>query len=179
MHDDGERLVVYFSGVVPANTEKLEFVRADAASHADVEPSVGKVVEHADFLDQTQRMVQGQDIHHWAEADTFCPLRDSGEENARRRRHGDRCRVMFGQVIDVKSGVVIGLDQPQAVVIGLDQPQAVVIGLAQFDIQAAVEMVEDAELDLGHAAIPATPRPALSPAIFPNTEPETRPEPPG
>ena len=42
-----------------------------------------KMIEHADFLGEPQRMMRRQHIDQRAEADALRPLRDRGEEHAR------------------------------------------------------------------------------------------------
>ena len=69
------------------------------------------LVEHAYLLDQAQRRIQGQAIDRRPEAQALRPLRNGGEEHARRRRHAERRAVMLGQVVGVESGAVIQRDQ--------------------------------------------------------------------
>ncbi len=78
------------------------------------EPPAAQLIEHADFLDQAQRMIERQQINQRAEAQLFGALRQPGEENSGRSRAADRRAVMLGEVIAVKAGTVVSLGEPQA-----------------------------------------------------------------
>src|SRR6202042_3338889 len=80
-----------------------------AAADAELEPSAAQLIEHADFFDQPQRMIERQQINQRAEAQFCGALRQRGEENSRRRRATDRRAVMLGEVIAVKTGTIISL----------------------------------------------------------------------
>ena len=68
------------------------------------------------------------------------PLCDGGEKHARRRRHGQRCRVVLGDLVGVEPGPVVRLDQLETVL----------VGLAERRIGSAIEVVEDPEFDVWH-----------------------------
>ena len=53
-------------------------------------------------------------LHHRAKAQLPCPLCDSGQKHTRRRRIAEWRVVVLGQVIPIKAGAVIRLDQLQA-----------------------------------------------------------------
>jgi len=73
-----------------------------------------QLVEHADFFDQPQRMIERQQINQRAEAQLFGALRQRGEENSRRSRAADRRAVMLGEMIGVEARAVVSLGKPQA-----------------------------------------------------------------
>ena len=87
--------------------------RRHAAADAELEPPAAQLVEHADFLDQPQRMIERQQINQRAEAQLLGALRQRGEENSRRSRATDRRAVMLGEVIAVKARAVVSLGKPQ------------------------------------------------------------------
>ena len=55
--------------------------RRHAAADAELEAPAAHLVEHADFLDQAQRMIERQQINQRAEAQSFGALRQCGEED--------------------------------------------------------------------------------------------------
>jgi len=71
--------------------------------------------------------------------DLPCALRSRSEEDARRRRHPERCRVVLGDVVAVEARGIIVLEQLDA-----SLEKAVDSGTPAF------EMVEYAEFDLAH-----------------------------
>ena len=112
-----------------------DLVRRDAAADAELEPSAAHLVEHADLVDQAQRVIEVDRVDQRPEAQRLGALRDGGEEHAGRGRHAERRRVVLGQVIGVEAGSLVELDQSQPVV---ELPVQVAAG--------AVHVVEDAEL---------------------------------
>ena len=107
-----------------------------AAAHADLQPSVAQVVEHADLFDQAERMVQRQHVDARAEAQASRALGHRGQEHVLRRRQAvDGRRVVLGQVVGVEAGRVEALD--------LDQPLA--IDLVQALPRHRLDVVEHAE----------------------------------
>ena len=87
--------------------------RRHAAADAELETPAAHLVEHADFLDQAQRMIKRQEIDQRAEAQPVGALRQRREENSGRRRAADRRAVMLGEVIAVKARAVVSLGKPQ------------------------------------------------------------------
>ena len=114
---------------------KPDLDRRDAAPDAVQKTPLAHLVEHADFVDQPQRVVERQQIDHRAEFEVLRALRDGGEKDARRRRVAERRVVVLREVIGVEPGAIIGLDQAEPVLEMPGQRQA-----------AVVEMVEDPEL---------------------------------
>ena len=107
-----------------------------AAAQTNFKPSAADLVEHANLLDQAQRMIERQHKHHRPEAEPPRALRQCGKKDVGRRRHAQRCRVMLCQVIAVETGAIVGFGDLEAVL--------VVIGKRR---PGAIEMVEDAEFD--------------------------------
>ena len=112
----------------------LDLDRHRAAAEADLEAAAAQLVEHADFLDQPQRMVERHRPHQRTEAKPLRALRDGGQEHARRGRHAERRRMVLGEVISVETRAVIGLGNLQAILVEVGERAA-----------RPVEMIEDAE----------------------------------
>ena len=124
--DDGQRLqvarVVRLRVGFLAPEERLHHA---ATADADFEPAAAQVIEHADLLDQPQRMVQRQHVHARAEAHACRALRHGAEEHVLRGRQAvDGRRVVLGEVIGVEPGAVERFDLQQALAVDLIQPQA-------------------------------------------------------
>src|SRR6476619_1794982 len=109
--------------------------RGCAAAKAEIEPPIADLIQHADFLDQTQRMVERQRVDQRAEAEPSRTLRDRREIDARRRRHAERREMVLGDVVAVEAGALIGLDDFEA---------SFVI-LVELHV-AMVEVIKDADL---------------------------------
>ena len=110
-------------------------VGRDAAADAELEPAAAHLVEHADLVDQAQRMIEVDGVDQRPEAQRLGALGHGGQEHAGRGRHAERRRVMLGQVIGVEARALVELDQPQPLV---ELPAEIGAG--------AVHVVEDAEL---------------------------------
>ena len=89
--------------------------------HANVEPSPAQVVEHADLLDQAQRIIGGQNVNQGAETDARRALGRGRQKKARRRRHVQRRAVMLGDVVAIKALLFGAFDQLQALLVKLGQ----------------------------------------------------------
>ena len=118
-----------------------KFERRDAAADAEFEAAAADLIEHADFLHEPQRIVKRQQIDQRPHMDSPGACGDRGEKNAGRRREAERRRVMFGDVVAEKTGGVGGRDQLEALLV-----------YAIERLVATLEMVEDAECDVAHAA---------------------------
>ncbi len=92
------------------------------------------LVEHADLVDQPQRVVERQQVDHRPEAKPLGALRNGGQEQAGRRRIAERRVVVLGEVIAVEAGAVVCLDQSEPLLEMAGERQA-----------AVVEVVEDPE----------------------------------
>ncbi len=91
--------------------------RRGAAAEAELQPAAADLVEHADFLEQAQRMIERQHEDHRPEAQPPRALRQGGEKDVGRRRHAERCRVMLGQMIGVEAGAIVGFGDLEAVLV--------------------------------------------------------------
>ena len=108
--------------------------RRDAAPDAEIEASAAELVEHADFLDDPQRMMERKRVDQRAEAQRLRALGDRGQEYAGRGGEPERRRVVLGGVIRVEA----------AAIVGLDQLQALLIEIRQWNL-AAIQVVENTE----------------------------------
>ncbi len=118
----------------------LDLDRDRAATEADLQPAAAELVDHADFLDQPQRMMQRHRPYQRTETQPLGALRDRRQEDARRGREAQRRRMMLGEMIGVESGAVVSLHHLEAVFVIIREGAAV-----------AVEMVEDAEFHVSPA----------------------------
>src|SRR5262249_3081400 len=107
------------------------------AAEADVETPAAELVEHADFFDQPQRMVERHRPYQRPEPKTRGPFRHGGKKYARRRRHAQRRRVMLGEMVGVEPRAIVGLGDLESILIVVREPVAV-----------AVEVIEDTEFHL-------------------------------
>src|SRR4029077_6067347 len=108
--------------------------RGGAAAEADLQPPAAHLIEHADLLDEPNGMVKWQRINQRAEAEPARALRYGSQKHAGRRRHAERCRVMFRHMIGIETRLIISLDELEACLVIILQRQI-----------SAVEMVEYAE----------------------------------
>ena len=144
LHHERDRFgvdLLCLSGIRPI---VLKLNRYRAPAEPDLQPSTAHLVEHADFFDQPQRMMQRHRPHQRAEAQSARTLRYGRQENARRRRHAERRRVMLGEMIGVEAGAVVSLGDAQAILVEVGERSAV-----------AVEMIKNAEF---HAYSPERPQ---------------------
>ena len=95
--------------------------RGHTPSDPDFQAAIAHMIEHANFTDQSQRMIQRQQIHQRPQTNAFGMLDGRSEEDPRRRRHAQRRGVVFGQMVAVKAGFISHLEESQAPVIQLTQ----------------------------------------------------------
>src|SRR6201981_633674 len=62
LEDEFEGLVIDFAGLREIEAVSASLERRHAASDPELEPSAAHLIEHADFLDQAQRMIERQEI---------------------------------------------------------------------------------------------------------------------
>jgi hypothetical protein len=135
-----QRFGVHRTGIRRIIAEIAVLDRRDAAPDAQQQASTAHLVQHADLIDQPQRMIQRQRVDQRAEAQALRALRDGGQIHAGRGCQAQRRRVMLGHVIAVEAGLVVGLDQRQA------------IGIETIErAGAAIHVVKHAEL---HGNVP-------------------------
>ena len=110
LQDELEGLVVDLAGLREIEAVGCGLERRHAAADAELEAPAAHLIEHADFLDQPQRMVERQQIDQRAEAQGLRALRHRGEKQAGRGGAAERRRVVLGEVIAVDAGAIVGFD---------------------------------------------------------------------
>ncbi len=132
--NDLERLGELLHAACEIDTEEPDLDRRDAAADAKQKAPATHLVEHADLVDEAQRVIKRQQIHHRPEPDLPRPLRDRGQEDTGRRGIAERRVVVLGEMVAVEPGAVIGLDQLQPLLEELADRHT-----------AIIQMVEDPE----------------------------------
>ena len=95
-----------------------------------------EVIEHADLLDQPQRVVERQAVDARAEPDTSGPLAGRRQEDAGHRRQAERRHVVLGQMVRGEArGVVL-----------LEQLQPALVELVERHALPAIEVIEDPQI---------------------------------
>src|SRR4029077_21047271 len=106
--------------------------RRHAPPDSEFEAPAAHLIEHADFLDQAQRMIERQEIDKWAEAQALGALRQRGEEQSRRGGAAERRRVVFGEVIAIDAAAIVGFDQLKSIGIELRERTARVVHVIEY-----------------------------------------------
>ena len=140
LHDDRQRFIVDVAGLRRIGAEQFELDRRGAAAEPDVEAAAAHLIEHADFLDHPQRMIERQGEDHRPEAQPLGALRDRRQENAGRRRHAERRPVVFGKMVGVESRAIEQLHDRKPLLVIIRQRR-----------RAAIQVVEDSEFHRGYA----------------------------
>ena len=112
--DAVERVVKDLARLVVLDLVIFQFVGRHAAADADIEPAVAQMIEHADFLDQTQRRIERQQIDQRPEPHALGGARQRAEIDARHRHQIERRGVMLGDLQAIDAGLVgrFGILQP-------------------------------------------------------------------
>src|SRR5256885_4106309 len=151
-----ERLAVDLLGLERVQVEVRHLVRHDAAPDAEVEAPARHLIEHADLLDQPQRIVERQAVDARPQADAPRALRGGGEEDARRRRHPERGGVVLGEMVRGEACRVVLLEQAQAARVVLVERHV-----------AAAEVGEDSAVPWSGGPCPHTTTAAPPPGAAP------------
>ena len=168
LHDDRARLLIDRLRLRRIGAEIGKLDRRNPLAHAKLEPPAAHLVEHADFFIRAQRTLQRQNIDERAEPQPLGALRDGGQKHRRRRRHAEWRRVMFREMICVKSPPIIGLDQAQPALVLFGQRPRALIHMVEDSVSHLALPHLLAKLD-SKRCIPRTSRPAvLTPAWLPS-----------
>ncbi len=89
-------------------------------------------------------MIHRRNVEQWAETQPLGPLRYRGKKDAGRRRHAERRRMMFRDMIGAKARAIVLFDELEP---GLEK-----IGKRNVVV---VEMIENAELQSHSAYSPS------------------------
>src|ERR1700730_16279397 len=129
--NDIQRLGELLHAASKVDTEKLDLDRRDPAADAKQKAPAAHLVEHADLVDQSERVIERQQVHHRAEPQLPRPLCDRGQEDAGRRRIAEWGVVVLGQMIAVEPGPVVSLDQLQPLLEELAYRHAAIIQMVK------------------------------------------------
>src|SRR6516164_3058891 len=121
LQDKLEGLVVNLPGLREVEAVSARLERRHAAPDPELEAPAAHLVEHADFLDQPQRMIERQEIDEGAEAQRLGALCHGREEQPGRGGAAERRRMMLGEVIAVDAAHVIGFDQREPIGVKLSE----------------------------------------------------------
>jgi len=124
--------MVHFLTLREIDPVERRFVRRHAAADPKLETACAHLIEHADFLDQSDGMIERQEIYQRAKAQALRPLGDGRKKNARGSCDAEGRRMTFGQMIGVDAGPVIGLDQPQPIFVMLAEWQPGMIEVIKY-----------------------------------------------
>ncbi len=99
--DDLQRFVVAFHSLFEREPEAVEFGPLEAAPDTEIEAAARQQVNRRGFFGETDRVVEGQDEHRRAEANTVRP----GREVAEKRERGGEDAVPREVMLHEKGGI--------------------------------------------------------------------------
>ena len=88
------------------DTVKIQLEGRHATTDANLKPTLAYMVQHADFLRETEWGVKSQQIDQRAHVDVLCRLGHHAEIDAGCRAHVERGGVMLGNMQTIKPGLV-------------------------------------------------------------------------
>ena len=141
-HEDGQRLVEDGARLSSIDPEVAQLIGRDPAPDAEIQASAREVVQHADFLDEPQGVVEGQQVDERPQTDAPGALRRRGEEQRRGWRHAEGRGVVLGEVIAGEAGGIRGLQELQPLLVELMQGRL-----------AAINPIEQAKSHLSHLCL--------------------------
>jgi hypothetical protein len=131
LEDELEGLVIDVAGGCKIEAVGAGLERRHAAPDPELEAPAAHLIEHADFLDQAQRMVERQQIDQGPETQRACALRHRREEQAGRGGTAERRRMVLGYVIAVDTAAIIGFDELKPIGIKLPERHAGVVHMVE------------------------------------------------
>ena len=132
--DAGERIHEDLARLIVRDLVEVELERRDPAPHADLEPAVAQVIEHADFLDQAQRRIERQEIDQRPQPHARGRARDRAQIDARHRHHVERGGMMLRHVQAIDAGRL-----------GRDRELQPLVELRRERTIAALDMIEESD----------------------------------
>src|SRR5215813_11171298 len=132
LEDEFEGLVIDFAGLREIEAVSASLERRHAASDPELEPPAAHLIEHADFLDQAQRMIERQEIDERAEAQRLGALRYGREKQPGRGGAAKRRRVVLGDVVAIDAAAVIGFDQLEPIGVECAERAAPVVHVIEY-----------------------------------------------
>ena len=79
------------------------FYRGDATADTNLEAAVRKLVDHADFFEQAERVIERKEIHQRAELELLRLAGGRSKEDGLRWRLAERFLVVFSEVVAVEA----------------------------------------------------------------------------
>jgi len=107
--------MVHRLGLREVETISRRLERRDATPNPEFEATAAHLVEHADLLDQAQRVIERQEIYHRTKTQPAGALRQGRQEQAGRCGTADRGAVVLGKMISVETRAVESLRKPEPV----------------------------------------------------------------
>ncbi len=129
-------LAIAVLGLGGVDAEELHLDRRGTAADAKIEPPVAQLVEHADFLERPQRVVEVQEHDQGPQSQSPGALGHCRQEHVRRGSKPVRRAVMLGHVIRPETGPVTGLGEIEAMPV-----------LLANIVARVIEMIEHTKLD--------------------------------
>ena len=117
---------------IELDTVEPDLDRRDAAADAIEKPPAAHLVEHADLIDQPQRMIERQQIHHRAEFEPLGALRDRRQKDAGRGRVAEGGVMVLGEVVAIEPGPIVRLDELQPFLEMPGQRQPAVVQMVKY-----------------------------------------------
>src|SRR5262249_50343584 len=131
LQDELEGLVINLSGLREVEAVSACLERRHAAPDPELEPPAAHLIEHADFLDQAQRMIERQEIDEGAEAQRLGALRHGREEQPGRGGAAERRRMMLGEGMAFDPARAMGFDQPEPIGVELHERPARIVHVVE------------------------------------------------
>src|SRR5260221_12958292 len=119
-------------GLVRIGAVLFELNRRGAGPEPELEPAAAQLVQHADFLDQPQRMVERHRPHQRPEPQAPRALGKRRKEHARGGRHAERRPVVLGEVISVEAGAIVGLCDLEAILIIVRERAGISVEVVEY-----------------------------------------------
>ena len=113
--DDAQDVGEAVPGLRPVVTEPVVLDRDRAAAHAELQPPVRQLIDHAHVFDDPDRVVHRQQLDHRPEPDLPGHLRRGADEHLLARRHAQVAAVVLRQVVAGEAGLISHLDQRQPI----------------------------------------------------------------
>ncbi len=129
---DLQRFEIHLLPLIGINPVISSLDRRNAAPDAEIETAAADLVEHADFLRHSERMVQRQGIDQRPETQVLRALSDRGKEHAGRGGKAQRRRMMLGGMIRVEATAIVSLDQLQSLLVKLVQGNIIAIEMIEY-----------------------------------------------
>ena len=78
--ENGQRLIEDGARTSRINAEVAQLVRGDATADTQFQPSARKLVQHADFFNEAEGVIEWQQVNKWSQAELPGALGGGGEE---------------------------------------------------------------------------------------------------